>query len=61
MAVSTWLVPINDENIRMTRTLQAFVIASNEILLSEFSSIEEWLVGNTEPYYAILKETGEGM
>lgn len=39
---------------------QTLVIARNGILSPEFSSIEEWLGRNTESYYVILKETGEG-
>ena len=52
--------PFKDGNGRMARALQTLVIARNGILSPEFSSIEEWLGRNTESYYAILKETGEG-
>lgn len=52
--------PFKDGNGRMACALQTLVIARNGILSPEFSSIEEWLGRNTESYYVILKETGEG-
>jgi Fic family protein len=52
--------PFKDGNGRMARALQTLVIARNGTIAPEFSSIEEWLGRNTEAYYAILKEVGQG-
>ena len=52
--------PFKDGNGRMARALQTLAIARNGVVSPEFSSIEEWLGRNTQPYYRILAETGEG-
>lgn len=52
--------PFKDGNGRMARALQTFVLAREGVLHPVFSSIEEWLGRNTEAYYAILAETGQG-
>jgi Fic family protein len=57
----TMIHPFKDGNGRMARALQTLVISQNGITGPMFCSIEEWLGRNTEPYYAILKETGQGV
>ena len=57
----TMIHPFKDGNGRMARALQTLVISQNGITGPMFCSIEEWLGRNTEPYYAILKETGQGI
>ena len=52
--------PFKDGNGRMARALQTLVMARNGILAPTFSSIEEWLGRNTDAYYAILAEVGQG-
>ncbi|MEA3050457.1 MAG: hypothetical protein QOG84_2293 [Sphingomonadales bacterium] len=52
--------PFKDGNGRMARALQTLVISRNGITSPIFCSIEEWLGRNTEAYYAILKEVGQG-
>jgi Fic family protein len=44
----------------MARCLQTLILARNQVLGPEFSSIEEWLGRNTAAYYEILARTGEG-
>ena len=56
----TMIHPFKDGNGRMARALQTLVIARNGVVSPVFSSIEEWLGRNTEAYYAILKDIGEG-
>jgi Fic family protein len=56
----TMIHPFKDGNGRMARALQTFVLAREGILHPVFSSIEEWLGRNTEAYYAILAQTGQG-
>ncbi|HJT43017.1 MAG TPA: Fic family protein [Rhizomicrobium sp.] len=56
----TMIHPFSDGNGRMARALQTLVLGREGILHPIFSSIEEWLGGNTEKYYAILAETGDG-
>jgi len=56
----TMIHPFSDGNGRMARALQTFVLGREGILHPIFSSIEEWLGRNTEEYYAILAETGQG-
>ncbi|MFB7739939.1 Fic family protein [Streptomyces sp. NPDC056112] len=52
--------PWVDGNGRMSRSLQTLVIARQQILAPEFSSIEEWLgmPGHTWDYYKVLREVG---
>ena len=52
--------PFKDGNGRMARALQTLVISQNGITSPVFCSIEEWLGRNTEAYYAILKDVGQG-
>ncbi len=52
--------PFSDGNGRMARALQSLVLAREGILAPAFSSIEEYLGHNTQPYYAVLAEVGQG-
>lgn len=52
--------PFKDGNGRMARALQTLVISRNGITSPIFCSIEEWLGRNTEAYYSILKDVGQG-
>ncbi len=52
--------PFRDGNGRMSRCLQTLVLAREQILAQELSSIEEYLGRNTEDYYRILAQVGEG-
>ena len=56
----TMIHPFKDGNGRMARALQTLVIARNGVVTPVFSSIEEWLGRNTEAYYAILRDIGQG-
>ena len=44
----------------MARALQTFVLAREGLIHLLFSSIEEWLGRNTQDYYDVLAEVGEG-
>jgi len=52
--------PFSDGNGRMARALQTLVLAREGILDPTFSSIEEYLGGNTPEYYEVLGEVGQG-
>jgi len=52
--------PFRDGNGRMARALQTLILAREEIRAPVFSSIEEYLGRNTESYYEILGEVGQG-
>jgi len=52
--------PFSDGNGRMARALQSFVLAREGILDPTFSSIEEYLGRNTQAYYEVLGEVGQG-
>lgn len=52
--------PFRDGNGRMARALQTLVLSRGGIGEPAFSSIEEWLGGNTEDYYRVLAATGAG-
>ncbi|RYF28717.1 MAG: Fic family protein, partial [Comamonadaceae bacterium] len=52
--------PFRDGNGRMARCLQTLILARNQVLGPEFTSIEEWLGRNTQAYYEVLARTGEG-
>lgn len=56
----TMIHPFKDGNGRMARAMQTLVFARYGTLAPEFSSIEEWLGRNTQSYYQILAETGQG-
>jgi Fic family protein len=52
--------PYKDGNGRMARALQTLVLARERIVAPVFSSIEEYLGRNTQAYYDVLAEVGEG-
>jgi len=52
--------PFGDGNGRMARCLQTLVLARDQIVAPVFSSIEEFLGRNTQAYYDVLAEVGEG-
>ena len=52
--------PFKDGNGRMARALQTLVLAREGVVHPLFSSIEEWLGRNTQDYYAVLADVGEG-
>lgn len=52
--------PFKDGNGRMARALQTLILARRGVVSPVFCSIEEWLGRNTEAYYKILAETGQG-
>lgn len=52
--------PFSDGNGRMARALQTLVLAREQIMAPVFSSIEEYLGRNTEDYYQLLGEVGQG-
>lgn len=52
--------PFRDGNGRMARCLQTLVLTREGIVVPEFSSIEEYLGANTQPYYSVLAEIGRG-
>jgi len=52
--------PFRDGNGRMARCLQTLVLARDRILEAPFSSIEEYLGRNTESYYRVLAQVGQG-
>jgi Fic family protein len=50
--------PFRDGNGRMSRGLQTLVLARDQILAPQFSSIEEYLGRNTQSYYRVLQQVG---
>lgn len=52
--------PFRDGNGRMARCLQTLVLAREQIVAPVFSSIEEYLGRNTQAYYDVLAEVGQG-
>lgn len=52
--------PFRDGNGRLARALQTLVLTRDSVLDPTFSSIEEWLGHNTDDYYRILADTGQG-
>lgn len=52
--------PFSDGNGRMARCLQTLVLSRHGVLGPVFSSIEEYLGRNTQSYYDVLAETGNG-
>lgn len=52
--------PFSDGNGRMARCLQTLVLTRERIVAPVFSSIEEYLGRNTEAYYSVLAEVGQG-
>lgn len=53
--------PFRDGNGRMSRCLQTLVLARERILAQELCSIEEYLGRNTDSYYRVLAEVGQGV
>lgn len=52
--------PFRDGNGRMARCLQSLVLARGKVLAPVFMSIEEYLGRNTQKYYDVLAEVGQG-
>src|ERR1035437_615990 len=52
--------PFRDGNGRMARALQTLILARDEIRAPMFSRIEEYLGRDTEGYYEVLGNVGEG-
>ena len=52
--------PFSDGNGRMGRCVQTLVLAREAILEPPFASIEEYLGANTQAYYDVLAEVGQG-
>jgi Fic family protein len=52
--------PFSDGNGRMGRCLQTLVLARGGVTAPFFSSIEEYLGRNTQAYYDVLAEVGQG-
>jgi Fic family protein len=52
--------PFSDGNGRMARCLQTLVLARDRVVAPIFSSIEEFLGRNTQPYYDVLADVGAG-
>ncbi|HET6571689.1 MAG TPA: Fic family protein [Solirubrobacterales bacterium] len=52
--------PFSDGNGRMARCLQTIVLARDKIVVPVFSSIEEFLGRNTQTYYEVLGDVGQG-
>ena len=52
--------PFRDGNGRMARCLQSLVLARSGVLAPVFMSIEEYLGHNTQQYYDVLAEVGQG-
>jgi Fic family protein len=52
--------PFSDGNGRMARCLQTLVLARDKIVAPVFSSIEEFLGRNTQTYYEVLGDVGQG-
>lgn len=56
----TMIHPFKDGNGRMARALQTLVIARAGMKDPILCSIEEWLGENTQDYYRVLAEVGQG-
>ncbi len=56
----TMIHPFSDGNGRMARCLQTLALATGGIVPPEFSSIEEYLGRDTQGYYGVLTEVGQG-
>ncbi|MDE0604432.1 MAG: Fic family protein [bacterium] len=52
--------PFRDGNGRMARALQTMVLSGEGIVSPVFSSVEEHLGRNTDAYYEVLSEVGQG-
>jgi Fic family protein len=56
----TMIHPFKDGNGRMARALQTLVNARAGLMDPIFCSIEEWLGENTQDYYRVLGDVGQG-
>ena len=56
----TMIHPFKDGNGRMARALQTMLLTRDGVLSPVFCSIEEWLGRNTQAYYDILGQIGQG-
>lgn len=56
----TLIHPFRDGNGRMARALQTLMLAREGMVHPVYSSIEEWLGRNTQEYYNVLAEVGQG-
>jgi len=56
----TMIHPFSDGNGRMARCLQTLVLSREGLVDPTFCSIEEYLGRNTEDYYKVLAEVGQG-
>ena len=52
--------PFRDGNGRIARALQTLILAREQLIAPVFSSIEEYLGRNTDRYYEVLGEVGQG-
>ncbi|MGH7866929.1 MAG: Fic family protein, partial [Candidatus Dormibacteraceae bacterium] len=52
--------PFRDGNGRMARCLQSLVLAREGVLSPIFMNVEEYLSRNTQSYYRVLAEVGQG-
>ena len=52
--------PFRDGNGRMARCLQSLILARSGVMAPVFMSIEEYLGHNTQKYYDVLTEVGQG-
>jgi Fic family protein len=52
--------PFKDGNGRMARCFQTLVLAKERVVAPVFSSIEEYLGRNTQAYYDVLAQVGQG-
>lgn len=52
--------PFKDGNGRMARVLQSLVLARQGVMSPVFMSVEEYLGRNTQAYYDVLAEVGQG-
>lgn len=52
--------PFRDGNGRMSRCIQTLVLARHGVVAPDLASIEEYLGANTDSYYSVLGEVGQG-
>lgn len=58
--ILTMIHPFSDGNGRMARCLQTLVLSREGLVDPTFCSIEEYLGRNTDDYYRVLAEVGQG-
>jgi Fic family protein len=56
----TMIHPFKDGNGRIARALQSLVLMREGVVAPEFSCIEEYIGRNSQAYYAVLAEVGQG-